>query len=1438
MADVQQTYSFKFEFNKKDIKKELKEISLDVKNAIAQIGDASDKVVIFKELVSYLSNVDKALETFKNNHKDDFTNLFGNPDKEILGVLTEIFNVTQQSAQAFVTLKDKIAAAESGKADLKTLRGIAEEINALFVAAGQTPKINIDELFVGKGSKANGTDYAGRIKILTDAISDFGVAYSGVQNKLKNGFNFGVGKSSGGIGNNGPNDVLQKEIDALNKQKQEFLDIIDVLNGKSIKINITSANDTKEITRLLNEFREIDSKITSKEFNDVSLQEQNKLLAERLRLATLLKNARDHVNNNGGSNEAFDLVNTSDGMKTIDKIENSLESYRMELQKKANQIKYIYSDLIANIDVKLNQLSIDHLKLEPTRHGVQNIIDLIQEANRIMGEISYDSPNNDLLDAQLDSIRDKVKQLVVSEDQIQRLDDLFDNNLDAPEEMFNELCEILEVDVPRAATKAKESMDDFSSEDNTNKSIKLLKQQLETVHDASQKIGEKEIGFAIDVDGVTYFVESCDNMVKASDEAAVAVRALNENLTIIGHTHPSGGGLFSADDYISAINQRRSGVLSPTMVMGDKYASVLSLADATDDVLTQIENVLIRHGKKGNDAVGQNIISEMQSILSANGMPDALQVVRVAEGMDELATALYKIGNSAQTSKTPLQQLQSLINYYSGNKLSATGVSAFGDYWDAFESGAKNASEVFDEVMSKLGATYSDGTPFNTSAQQYQALGAALKGIGAGSGIGGNGDDGQSSEVAQLEALRQKLVEVQAAVDAKTRAFEEEYVTVDAAVDAEMASLNRLKEELLEIQGILHTVFSISGNNFGNLDISGDNKNVGPTQNAVNGIQQTLSQILTILQGFTGLEAEGKNSLVHKDATAKSPANTAGATDALVGKLDDLATENTLAKIPTAIEELTDALGNKTKAETNTYEDSINSLNTLINALSSTIDSLREVMDGVTQHQKTQKSNTIKAMERIQNPKQRQDITGLAKDSVKAYSDNVEIESLQALANGIVKVEGAFKNVNGEWEGFVVKINESNKAVDLAIKKYSSFANLLTKMEAPVEEDKIVFGENAAINAKAKYNALVEQANSQQFVSSKVVQEQLANVEAAYNNLIEKKQILNKQDAISEDEKAEFKQLIKTYNDAAGALDKIIKNTNKLSNNPTKTNVYSLGSDFEDTAKGREQALRDFISTIDRVDDSTVKFSDNYNKCVFAIKNSDGTVTRMTARFTDARNEIVAMSNETKKATGLLGSLWNEFKGKLKSIGTYLMASLSFHEIFRVIKQGVGYVTEIDSALTELKKVTNETDASYKQFLQDMAKTGSVIGATVKDLTLMASEWARLGYTMEESAKLAKSTAVLLNVSEFTDATEASQALISTMQAFGYAADESEHVVDILNEIGNNYAVSSSGIATALQDSASALMEAGNNLEQSTALVAAANKVVYFVPRGYGNIVA
>ena len=83
-----------------------------------------------------------------------------------------------------------------------------------------------------------------------------------------------------------------------------------------------------------------------------------------------------------------------------------------------------------------------------------------------------------------------------------------------------------------------------------------------------------------------------------------------------------------------------------------------------------------------------------------------------------------------------------------------------------------------------------------------------------------------------------------------------------------------------------------------------------------------------------------------------------------------------------------------------------------------------------------------------------------------------------------------------------------------------------------------------------------------------------------------------------------------------------------------------------------------------------------------------------------------------------------------------------------------------------------------------MSKTAGIVGSTVQDLTTMAAEWGRLGYSLKEAGNLAESTAILLNVSEFSDATEASEALISTIQAFGYAAEDSMRVVDVLNEVG------------------------------------------------------
>ena len=102
----------------------------------------------------------------------------------------------------------------------------------------------------------------------------------------------------------------------------------------------------------------------------------------------------------------------------------------------------------------------------------------------------------------------------------------------------------------------------------------------------------------------------------------------------------------------------------------------------------------------------------------------------------------------------------------------------------------------------------------------------------------------------------------------------------------------------------------------------------------------------------------------------------------------------------------------------------------------------------------------------------------------------------------------------------------------------------------------------------------------------------------------------------------------------------------------------------------------------------------------------------------------------------------------------------------------------------------------------------------------------KCGYSIQEAAQLAESTQILMNVSEFTDISTATDSLISSIQAFKYTAEESMDVVDIMNIIGNNYAISTADLATSLTKSSGSLVAANGTLEEAVALTATANTII------------
>lgn len=429
---------------------------------------------------------------------------------------------------------------------------------------------------------------------------------------------------------------------------------------------------------------------------------------------------------------------------------------------------------------------------------------------------------------------------------------------------------------------------------------------------------------------------------------------------------------------------------------------------------------------------------------------------------------------------------------------------------------------------------------------------------------------------------------------------------------------------------------------------------------------------------------------------------------------------------------------------------------------------------------------------------------------------------LEEIRKKYLEIVGIIEEYKKKREALTQEEIDGLKQAEAELQKEAQvYAQKMQTEQQQKDAVKNAYGASQVKNIGKKYTQLSGVASGAEFADSATVQAALSNLETSYQKLIDKQQEFAGIDPTAE-QKREFAQLTDQYNQAHSALDNIIKSSRKLSEKGIG-DPYEIVSGTNMADEGiRMQELQNAVNLFSNGSAKIGQFNADFTELSYTVKNADGTFTDFTAVLDRTGTKIVNVAGKTKESTSLFKGAFDSLKKKSKEILTYMVSMGGLSRVFGQIKQGVQYVKEIDSALTELKKVTDETDETYAKFLKTMAQTGANVGATTSDLINMAANWARLGYNIEQAGDLAKSTAVLLNVSEFTDADKASEALISTIQAYGYAAEDSMHVVDVLNEIGNNFAISSDGIATALQDSASSLMAAGNNLEQSVALVAAA----------------
>lgn len=165
-------------------------------------------------------------------------------------------------------------------------------------------------------------------------------------------------------------------------------------------------------------------------------------------------------------------------------------------------------------------------------------------------------------------------------------------------------------------------------------------------------------------------------------------------------------------------------------------------------------------------------------------------------------------------------------------------------------------------------------------------------------------------------------------------------------------------------------------------------------------------------------------------------------------------------------------------------------------------------------------------------------------------------------------------------------------------------------------------------------------------------------------------------------------------------------------------------------------------------------------------------------------------------------------------------------KVISSIKQLISASIELDDAFTQLQIVTKSTEAAYESFGKTVADIAKRTAVSMTDITTAATTYARLGYSLEEAAKLAEYTAKLQNVGDI-EASDAQDAVTSILKA--YDEIDADHIEEVMNKLittGNGFPISVAQIAEGMNNASSALAAAGNTFDQSVALLTAANTTV------------
>lgn len=412
-------------------------------------------------------------------------------------------------------------------------------------------------------------------------------------------------------------------------------------------------------------------------------------------------------------------------------------------------------------------------------------------------------------------------------------------------------------------------------------------------------------------------------------------------------------------------------------------------------------------------------------------------------------------------------------------------------------------------------------------------------------------------------------------------------------------------------------------------------------------------------------------------------------------------------------------------------------------------------------------------------------------------------KSLAELSRNILNVNKNMSNMGGNTGGAVKQVENISNAYQYAAKEAEKLADAQSKIGQKTNIYSV--STESVTNSIKEENNVLEQ-NTQKVKENTQAKEQNANVNLnkydkrldSYNGKIDK-----------------YKTTIDRFNDGGWTSDTYLKNVQAVKN---AVNEYET---LLNELKGKDASL---------VTSDDINRLDNYEK---KIKDTIATVTNMSAsekgyNFVSGQkeldkihkllNENSKMSSEAKakikayyaeiesgnpsmsldKIHGEILKIYNAeveagragrtLFDTLKNSGFHQIAAqmagmVGIYDVINVIKQAASTVTELNTQITELAKVSEQSSKQIYADFDSYADIAKEVRGTISDTIAATADWSKNGYSIPDAKQLAEISQLYKNVGDGIDIDTANESLISTLKGFQLEADQAEHIVDVFNEV-------------------------------------------------------